>query len=61
MHRSAGTSTGNAPFILKVDPQNGGSRHLVMFTEELPPGRSAEKLGREAACSSLQTRGFRPR
>jgi len=38
VHRSAGTSTGNAPFILKFDPQNGGSQHLVMFTEDLPPG-----------------------
>ena len=38
VHRSAGTSTGTAPFILKVDPKNGGSKHLVMFTEELLPG-----------------------
>ncbi len=38
VHRPAGTATGTAPFILKVDPQNGGSQHLVMFTEELPPG-----------------------
>src|SRR5262245_4102139 len=38
IHRSAGTTTGNARFILKVDPQNGGSNHLVMFTEDLPPG-----------------------
>jgi len=38
VHRSAGTTTGNAPFILKVDPKNGGSKHLVMFTEDLPPG-----------------------
>jgi quercetin dioxygenase-like cupin family protein len=38
IHRSAGTTTGNAPFILKVDPQNGGSKHLTMFTEDLPPG-----------------------
>lgn len=40
VHRSAGTSTGNAPFILKFDPANGPSRHLVMFTEDLPPGAS---------------------
>ena len=25
-------------FILKVDPQNGGSSHLVFGTEDLPPG-----------------------
>jgi mannose-6-phosphate isomerase-like protein (cupin superfamily) len=40
VHRSAGTSTGNAPFILKFDPANGSSTHLVMFTEDLPPGAS---------------------
>jgi quercetin dioxygenase-like cupin family protein len=40
VHRSAGTSTGNAPFILKFDPANGPSQHLVMFTEDLPPGAS---------------------
>ena len=38
IHRPAGTATGTAPFILKFDPQNGGAKHLVMFTEELPPG-----------------------
>ncbi len=38
VHRPAGTGTGTAPFILKVDPKNGGSKHLVMFTEDLPPG-----------------------
>jgi quercetin dioxygenase-like cupin family protein len=40
VHRSAGTETGNAPFILKFDPANGPSQHLVMFTEDLPPGAS---------------------
>jgi quercetin dioxygenase-like cupin family protein len=38
VHRSAGTTTGTAPFILKVDPKNSSSQHLVMFTEDLPPG-----------------------
>src|SRR5262249_40884125 len=38
IHRPAGTATGTAPFILKFDPQNGGTKQLVMFTEELPPG-----------------------
>ncbi|PWT84984.1 MAG: hypothetical protein C5B58_03820 [Acidobacteria bacterium] len=43
VHRPAGTSTRTAPFILKVDPQNGGSRHLIMFTEVLPPGAAIPK------------------
>jgi quercetin dioxygenase-like cupin family protein len=43
LHRPAGTSTGTAPFILKYDPQNGPSKHLVMFTEKLPPGASIPK------------------
>ena len=30
------------PFILKVDPQNGGSSHLVFVTEDLPPGGKIE-------------------
>jgi len=25
-------------FILKVTPQNSGSKHLVLGTEEIPPG-----------------------
>ena len=29
-------------FILKVDPRNGGSSHLVFGTEDLPPGESIE-------------------
>jgi|SRR5687767_14942902 len=31
-------SPGGAPFILKVDRQNGGSPDLVMGYEDLPPG-----------------------
>jgi quercetin dioxygenase-like cupin family protein len=31
-----------SPFILKVDPQNGGSSHLVFGTEDLPPGEQIE-------------------
>src|SRR5215467_2815174 len=31
-----------APFILKVDPQNGASSHLVFVTEDLPPGGKIE-------------------
>jgi len=38
VHRPAGTTLGTAPFILKFDPQNGGTKHLVMFTETLPSG-----------------------
>ena len=40
VHRSAGTSTVNASFTLKFDPANGPSKHLIMFTEDLPPGAS---------------------
>ena len=40
VHRPAGTSTGTAPFILKFDPENGPSKHLIIFTEDLPPGAS---------------------
>jgi quercetin dioxygenase-like cupin family protein len=29
-------------FILKVDPHNGGSSHLVFGTEDLPPGEKIE-------------------
>jgi len=29
-------------FLLKVDPKNGGSKHLVFLTEELPPGENIE-------------------
>jgi len=29
-------------FLLKVDPKNGGSKHLVFLTEELPPGEKIE-------------------
>ena len=43
VHRPAGTGTGAAPFLLKVDPKNGGSKHLIVFTEELPPGAAIPK------------------
>jgi quercetin dioxygenase-like cupin family protein len=38
--RRVRTSFGNrpTPVVLKVDPKNGGSQHLVLGTEELPPG-----------------------
>ena len=29
-----------APFLLKVDPRNGGSAHLVLGTEDLGPGEA---------------------
>lgn len=31
-----------APFILKVDERNGGSRDLVMGYEDIPPGQSIQ-------------------
>lgn len=31
------------PFILKVSPKNNGSEHLVLITEDLPPGGSIAK------------------
>ena len=31
------------PFILKVDPRNGGSSHLVFGTEDLAPGEKIER------------------
>jgi quercetin dioxygenase-like cupin family protein len=31
-----------APFLLKVDPMNGGSAHLVFGTEDLPPGETID-------------------
>ena len=31
------------PFILKVDPHNGGSSHLVLGTEDIPPGESIDR------------------
>src|ERR1700737_56095 len=30
--------TPSEQFILKVTPQNSGSKHLVLGTEEIPPG-----------------------
>jgi len=39
VHRSAGTTIGTAPFVLNFDPLNAGTKHLVMFTEELPRAR----------------------
>jgi quercetin dioxygenase-like cupin family protein len=31
------------PFLLKVSPKNNGSGHLVLITEDLPPGGSIAK------------------
>ena len=28
------------PMTIKVDPRNGGSQHLVVGTEDLPPGKA---------------------
>ncbi len=43
LHRPAGNKMGTTPFILKVDPKNGASQHLVMFTEDLAPGASVPR------------------
>jgi quercetin dioxygenase-like cupin family protein len=32
-----------APFVLKVDRQNGGSFHLVFGTEDVPPGATIDR------------------
>jgi hypothetical protein len=32
-------------FVLKVDPKNGGSSHLVFLTEDLSPGESIPRAG----------------
>lgn len=31
------------PFVLKVDPRNGGSSHVVLGTEDLPPGAMIDR------------------
>jgi quercetin dioxygenase-like cupin family protein len=33
-------TAGSTAFLLKVDPKNGGSSHLVLGTEDLPPGET---------------------
>jgi quercetin dioxygenase-like cupin family protein len=38
VRRDLGNKMGTTPFILKVDPGNGRSEHLIMLTEELLPG-----------------------
>ena len=43
LHRPAGNKMGTTPFILKVDPKNGASQHLIMFTEDLAPGASVPR------------------
>jgi quercetin dioxygenase-like cupin family protein len=40
VRRFVGNKMGTTPFILKVDPKNSGSQHLLMFTEDLQPGAS---------------------
>ena len=37
-----GGDTKLSQFILKVDPHNGGSSHLVLGTEDMPPGGRIE-------------------
>src|SRR5262245_59518351 len=40
IRRFVGNTMGTLPFILKVDPNNGASQHLVVFAEDVPPGVS---------------------
>lgn len=40
--RPGSTGTLTAPFILKVDRRNGGSRDLVMGYEDIPPGQGIQ-------------------
>jgi quercetin dioxygenase-like cupin family protein len=40
IRRFLGNKMGTAPFVLKIDPRNSGSQHLVMITEDLAPGAS---------------------
>ena len=42
-HKAAPNPLFLVPFILKVSPQNNGSEHLVLITEDLPPGGSIPK------------------
>lgn len=36
----AALSTLAAPFIIKVDPRNGGAKDFFIFTEDVPPGQA---------------------
>jgi len=38
VRRPRETPIPTADFTIKVDPQNGGSQHLVLGTENIPPG-----------------------
>src|ERR1041384_1766637 len=38
VRRPRETAMPTAEFTIKVDPKNGGSRHLVLGTESIPPG-----------------------
>jgi len=38
VRRPRETPMPTAEFMIKVDPKNGGSRHLVLGTESIPPG-----------------------
>jgi len=38
VRRPRETAMPTAAFTIKVDPQNGGSQHLVLGTETIPPG-----------------------
>jgi hypothetical protein len=43
VRRFVGNKMGTTPFILKVDPKNSGSQHLLMSTEDLQPDAPVSK------------------
>ena len=55
IHRPFGTGTGTAPFILRVDPKNSGSKHLILFTEDLPPGSAIPRHNRGLSQGELDS------
>jgi mannose-6-phosphate isomerase-like protein (cupin superfamily) len=38
-----GFSSPSSDFLLKIGPRTSGSKHLLLFTEEIPPGASIPK------------------
>jgi mannose-6-phosphate isomerase-like protein (cupin superfamily) len=38
-----GVSSPSSEFLLKIGPKTNGSKHLLLFTEEIPPGRVIPK------------------
>jgi quercetin dioxygenase-like cupin family protein len=38
-----GVASPSSEFLLKIGPKTSGSKHLLLFTEEIPPGASIPK------------------